>query len=465
MMLESRMRWIGQPMPMVIAAVLALAMGVVVPGYVDALGDSYAKLMALPALIALTFLILFSRTTLLLLIVFLRATTESLFEASRFSIAGSQIGLGGLLHAFALLVAMMLLAERPGQFSRKILVVWVAFLAAIVFGAFNSPDPAVAIRLSLQWLSNFSIFLGAYLYVRTEDDFRSAVRLVLWSSIGPTVYGLVQFATGGGYDTSDAGLRTNSTFNHPNIFAFYLTVVISLSLYVMKSTRFALGSTKRWMMGLYILVLIALLILTKTRSAWVATFTVFVGYALLFERRYLAYIVLAAVVGIFIPNVGERIFSLAEGGTQQISSYDQLNSFAWRVGLWRSALVWMTPEHYLYGYGLEAFKWFAPTFFDDSTHVHWGAHNVYVQLIFDLGVVGLLAVVWMYAQVLLEIRKLISWDKMGAYFLVMMVIEFLVVAYSDNMLDYQTYNWYLWFITGAGMALVGLRKNATEEAH
>jgi len=455
----------GRPLQLLtVAAVIAIGLGAIVPAYAEALGDSYAKLMALPAIILLTMLVTLSRTMLLLIIVFLRAATESLFDASRFSVGGSAIGLGGLLNLFAIIIATLLVFERPQFFSKSILKIWGAFLLMVFFGVFNSPDEPAAWRFLLQWTSNFSIFVAAYYFVRSESDFKRIIKLVLWSSAVPALVGIFQAATGTGYVTLDAGTRVVSTFNHPNIFAFYLTIIIAMSLFVMKSPLFALSSSKRWMLGLYLLVLIGLLVMTKTRSAWFATFAVFAIYGAFFERRYLIYILVAGVVALFIPEVGERLGDLGGGAKQQVTSYDQLNSFSWRVGLWKSGLGWMTTSHYLAGYGVDAFKWYAPIFFDDFTHAHWGAHSVYVQMIFDFGILGLMSFLWMYGQVLNQIRKMFAWDRLSAFFLGMLVMEFLVVAYSDNMLDYQSFNWYLWFVVGAGIAMRELKSSPVPPA-
>ncbi|MEO8937735.1 MAG: O-antigen ligase family protein [Burkholderiaceae bacterium] len=449
--------WIG------IIAVAGL-LGALLPGYVALMGDSPLKLMALPAAIVLGFLLAYSRTTLLLMLVFSRGATEVLFDSTRMAVGGMQIGVGGLINGFAILIALLLVIEKPQLLSKTVWKVWAPFLVLICFGTFVAPDRSTAARLFLQLLSEFAVFVGAWYFVRTDNDYRTCIKLILWSSVIPVAYGFIELASGGGHEYANEGLRLRSTFSHPNVFAFFLTLIIALTLYVGKGRSFALGPVKRFILNAYLPLLLLMLLLTKTRSAWVACAAMFIGYALLFERRYFVYLILAGVAGLFIPGVGDRLFDLTQGGGNSISSYDRLNSFAWRESIWRSGFDSMSPIHYVYGYGLEAFKFFSPTFFRESNGVNWGAHNVYVQLFFDLGVLGVMAFVWMYGQLLKGLRSVIAFDRLGSLMLSFVVVAFLLMAASDNMLDYLSFNWYLWFLFGAGLSYAGLHATPRDEA-
>src|SRR5262249_39719100 len=156
------------------------------------------------------------------------------FDATRFSLFGYQIGVGGVINAIVILVAIVLVAEKPDALPRKAVWAWAGFLATAAIGVVISPVKADAVRIYLSVLSYFAVFVGAFVLVRSPADFRFCVRLVIGSSVIPVVYALAELATGGGH-TPD-GLRLKGTFGHPNIFAFYLVVVISLTLYLRKST-------------------------------------------------------------------------------------------------------------------------------------------------------------------------------------------------------------------------------------
>ncbi len=459
MMQDTRPRWFAQPSWWFIAIGIAVLVGATIPAYVDTMGDSLGKLMALPALIALVIMTAFSRSTLFLIIVLLRGSTESLFTDSRFSIAGAQIGLGGLLNAFAIVIAALLVFEKPQLFSKAIMKTWGAWLIVCLVGVAAAPEPGDAIRLMLQLLSNFAVFVAAFYFVRSDEDFRSCIKIVLWSSLVPAIYGVIQYAMGTGFYTPDAGQRANSTFSHPNVFAFYVVLIISLTFYILKSGTFKLNNFLRIAFVLYLMLLAVLLVLTKTRSAWIAAVAFFFAYGLFFKRRYLVYLLVGGACSLFIPEIGDRLIDLTQGGSEVISSKQTLNSFAWRVSLWTSALDAMEYVHYLQGYGLEAFFHNSPTFFAESGGANWGAHNVYMEIFYDLGLLGIGAFLWLYGRLLGTLKGMLAFDRLGAFTLMFVIVEYLVVCASDNMLHYLSFNWYLWFLYGAGASLVEVHRD------
>jgi O-antigen ligase len=159
-----------------------------------------------------------------------------------------------------------------------------------------------------------------------------------------------------------------------------------------------------------------------------------------------------AMLAPFIPGVADRLGDLGKGN--EVTTYAQLNSFAWRVYLWESALNSMRPLQYLIGNGLLAFRESSQEFFPLAGRVKWGAHSVFVQLIYEMGALGVASYLLVYLGVLRQLTRMLKIDKLGAFFLMVIVVNYLICAISDNMLDYLAFNWYMWFAVGAGCALV-----------
>jgi putative inorganic carbon (HCO3(-)) transporter len=157
---------------------------------------------------------------------------------------------------------------------------------------------------------------------------------------------------------------------------------------------------------------------------------------------------------LFVPSVNERLMDLGQGNV--VVRNAQLNSFAWRVMLWESAIGWMETKRMLLGYGLDGFGYHVGTFFPMDRTVRWDAHNVYVQFFFEMGAVGLLCYLWLYARVLGTLRTLARIDPVSGFLMLAIVIQYLIVSFSDNMFRYLVFNWYLWFIVGGACALVNL---------
>ena len=432
-------------------ALFAVLTGLAIPAFVGAVDGNPARALVLPALLLLGMLLLYSRMLLLTTILLLRAAGDVFFDSTRVALGSMQIGVGGLINAFVILIAVLLVIEKPSLLPRKMFTLWLPFLLLGLCGVLLAPSMGDAVRLYLAQVSYCAVFVSAFYVVRTADDFKRCVRIVLLSSVLPLLYGLLDIALHGGV-IGPNGARLQSTFAHPNIYAFYLTLVVALGFYVLKSASYSLSGRQRLGLSAYLLLLLAMLALTQTRSAWIACFGLFFAYALLFERRYLLYLPLIALLALAIPDVRERVLELGTGN--EVRQYAKLNSFAWRLYIWQSGLGWMRPSHYLLGYGVDAFAYYSPTFFPLAGKTHFGAHNLYVQWLFELGALGLLAYLWLFARLLWVFKRLLAVNRLGGFVLIALVLQYLLVSASDNMAAYLAFNWYFWFVAGAGCALL-----------
>ncbi|SNS73251.1 O-antigen ligase [Noviherbaspirillum humi] len=438
----------------------ACGLGVLLPFYLGVAGDGVVAIAAVPLLLIGIAAFAASRKTLLILILLTRSALDIVLEATRTAGSGQGAGLGALINLCIILLAFALVFEKPAAFPRKMAIAWLAFFAAAIHGILLSPEKADAIRFYLTWLSNFAVFISAFYLVRESADFRYCALLVVLSSILPALYGL--YETGANLGLLSGGYRIKSTFTHANIFAFYLMLVQFIGFYYLKSGTVRMPVMLRMALGAYLLLLFGLLMLTQTRSAWIAVVVVFACYAAVFERRYLIYLGLAFVASFFIPVVQERLLDILSDS--EVGPQVKLNSFAWRVALWESALGWMDPGRYLLGYGLGAFRDNVLDFFPLSAGFKWDAHNVYVQWFFETGLLGVAAYLWLQVRMLgysFQLRKV---DRLAAFFITATVVSYLMVSFSDNMMFYLVVNWYYWFLIGAGCALLlrGAAKAAAE---
>lgn len=437
-------------------AALAGAAGIAIPFFVGAVGDSTPALLALPFLLAIAVLFVANRQSLLLLILTTRSAGDIILESTRGSIGGQNIGLGAVINACVILLTLTLVFESPRTVPKKMVTLWLGFFIFALVGIAFSPVPGDAFRLYLTWMSNFAIFVGAFYVILRVKDFRYCARLMLWSSVLPVGYSFVDIAL----NLRGGDFRLKSTFMHANIYAFYLMLVILFGFYLLKDARSRMPLARKAWLSIYVLILLAMLVLTQTRSAWLACIVVFAAYGIMFERRYLLYLAGISVLALMVPAVHDRLMDLATGNT--VAHQAKLNSFAWRVALWQSALEWMSPQQYLLGYGIGAFRENAPVFFKFSAGIKWDAHNVYVQWFFDVGALGLLTFLWIYARLLYLLRPLFSIDRLAAFIIYSLIISYLLISFSDNMMFYLSFNWYFWFAIGSGCALVLMHQTPTE---
>lgn len=430
-----------------IGLLVTVFVGIFVAFFGATVGEHYGILIALPVTMIIGFLFFFDRYFLFLLIIIFRSAIDVALENTRFG----NFGLGAVLNGLVILIALIAMIERPEPVRRVVKQTWLPFLIITFIAVIISPTPLPAIKIFLVLLSYASVFAVAIAIIKNEDDYAHWMRAVFYSSFIPVAYAFIDIAHGGAVRQESEGFRISSTFSHPNAFAFYLVLMISLSFYFYKSKEFKIPVFLRRTLPVYISVMLSLLILTKTRSAWASCFAFFAIYAFLYERKYLTFVFLAPVIAFMIPSVRDRFMDLAQGN--EIVNYSQLNSYAWRKLLWLSSIQFMDFNRYLFGYGLEAFKHYSLDFFALAGGKERPAHSVYVQLFFDAGAFGLLTFIWLHARVGQLLMRFYMQNKLMIFSAIMFLLEFALNAYSDNMLAILSYDWYLWFILGAAYAV------------
>jgi O-antigen ligase len=430
--------------------VASLVTGLGAVAYVSMVEGNLMLISALPFVVAMLILLVVDKRKLVLLILFFRASGDLVFDVSKF---GGGFGVGGLINALIIFIALLFIIERPSGITRRVASIWGAMLLVAFAATLYAPDFKDAVRMFMALMSYCAVFVIAFYMVRTKADFEVCVSTILLSSLGPTLYSFVDMALNSGVASAD-GFRLKSTFSHPNIFAFYLVLNVSLIFYRLKTSLVTASSTKKWMFVAYMLLLLVLLLLTKTRSAWSACFVFFAVYGAMFERKYLLYLLLTPLLALLIPSVRDRLLDL--GGGNEYVQYAKLNSFAWRVLLWKSSLDWMSSASSIFGYGLNAFKHYSPIFFPLAGKTNFGAHSTYVQWFFETGVVGIIASAWMYCRLFFTLKLGMGQSRLRTVIAIMLVIAYLFFAFSDNMLDYLAFNWYFWFFIGAACALAML---------
>jgi O-antigen ligase len=437
--------------------IVSLLVGLGAVGYVSMVEGDLMLISALPFVLAMLLLLVLDKRKLVLLILLFRASGDLVFDLSKF---GGGFGIGGLINALIIFIAMLFVFERPAGITKRMVSIWLPLIIIAFAATLHAPDFRDAARTFLALSSYCAVFVIAFYMVRSKEDFEVCVNTILWSSLAPALYAFVDIAMNSGTTAID-GFRLKSTFSHANIFAFYLVLTISLVFYKVKSSVATLSSAKKWALIGYMLLLLVLLLLTKTRSAWAACFVIFAIYGAMFERKYLLYLVVVPILALLIPSVRDRLLDLGAGN--EVAQYARLNSFAWRVLLWKSSMEWMSLTNSVFGYGLNSFKQYSPLFFQLAGTTNFGAHNTYIQWFFETGVIGVICAAWMHFWLFVTLKLGVVYDKLRSSIAIMMVIAYLFFAFSDNMLDYLSFNWYFWFFIGAACAIAVISQKDAEE--
>lgn len=448
---------------LLLATFSAFFFGLISFGLVAVFGKHYAYLAALPVAIILGLIFVFNRYFFFLLVVLSRSSLDSVFNAIKFG----SFGLGAVLNALVILIAVLIFFERPLKYDIKfdsIKLSWTIFLTLAFVSIFYAPAFVPSLKVFLLFVSYCSMFtLGLYV-IQKPEDLSKWLKVIVYSSFIPSVYAVfsMAFGTAGFYNSLNEGMRLQSTFPHPNTYAPYLVIVITVCFYLWRAKPALVSPSLRKLLPIYIVTLCFFLLMTKTRSTWAACYVLFFLYALVHERKFLIPVLAAPFLALLIPEIRDRVMDLAQRTDFGSNGYGSLNSYAWRKQVWADAINWMSKTHYIFGYGLASFIHYSTSIVKANAYqlqkVEINAHSVYVQLFFELGIVGVLAFLYLIYAHIRALLSVYNRNKLLIFMVLVTMVEFLFMSYSDNMIDYLIYEWYLWFTVGISLSSVKLSR-------
>jgi putative inorganic carbon (HCO3(-)) transporter len=398
-----------------------------------------------------------------------RAVCDPLFGLSSTDFGESTISLGAAANALTIAAALAFVILGPSRMAFTTLPMWAPFLLSAFAATLYAPQFISAARLFLLIVSYWAMFALPFFMFRSRADLPWFVLLIFASSIIPSLYALWDILRG----LSDLGeFRLESTFMHPNIFAFYLVLLLGLALYVRTTPATLWPAGARRAITFYIPVLLAFLVLTQTRSAWGACALMFLFYALWFDRRLLLVGLLVVPIMLSSQTIGSRVADAWSG--EEIESFKELNenkwlnSYAWREALWTSALP-AIGERPVLGHGLQSFRSSSPQFFPLAGLDGTDAHNLYLQILFEMGAIGMLTYAWLLFCFVRSISEGLRYDSRGIVIVLAILGTYVLESYSDNMVYYLNFNWYFMFALGTICAWVeyerGRRRTTNVRPH
>jgi O-antigen ligase len=241
---------------------------------------------------------------------------------------------------------------------------------------------------SLQWVLSLLSYAGLFTIVaygmRSQRELHRALFLVTLMAVGNGVWGIVQYV-------SMDELRARGTFFNPNFFAAYEASVFVLTLGILLFTeRNALPlSASRWL-RCTAAVSLAAVVLAQSRGASAAVAAVAVGLCLFRYGKKAIVITALCLLALFVvPNpLQHRIVHVAE------------DPYAYtRLDIWASALGRLADQPLGIGIGMFKQGSFHERFPIEGDIVRYrkrpeSAHNEYLQVGVELGIVGLVLFVY-----------------------------------------------------------------------
>jgi O-antigen ligase len=323
---------------------------------------------------------------------------------------------------------------------------WLAFLAVAFVGIPLAPEPARAIQDWLRVAGVFALYVLVVDVVRTRDDLRWLLRVMLLSVVVPLVLGIYQYFAGTGNLETEGFNRIIGTFTHPSPYASYLVTLLPFAIVSFLHTESRLG---RVGLAAVIPLMVFSIYATQTRVAWIGL--VVLAMVFMWDR--------ARWTLIFVPMIGlALIFAMPSMRARFDEATSDTGSVFWRTHQWQRAIeIPSTPQLVTVGAGLGAV---------DVTLGNF-THNEYVRLLAETGLIGLVITIWLYWQLFKLAREGYrraesSYERDLMLALLMAFASRAVIAASDNIIAFPVLEWYFWGFAAVIVVMSGRYRELRE---
>lgn len=312
-------------------------------------------------------------------------------------------------------------------------------------------DRHTAITESARFLS-FVILYFIVKYNVDKEKIKGLINSYMVIFTGINIYGVFQKITGyglfQGYAMGSNVLRTNATFGNPNSFAAFL--IIGAFPVVMMIIRSKYIYQKSFYSILFIITLCNIYF-TGSRNSYLALVVGAVVVSLLYSWYFIVGIGGIAVIGFIIPPVRARILQIAVGDEG-------------RIQIWRTALK-MIENHPLKGVGNGNFIELYDTYVSKYKYLayknysHYPAHNSYLKIESELGIIGGLSFISIIVNALIKVRNVIANvkdRKINLFYIGFLasVVAFLFMNLFENLFFVPSVVVYFWIFLAAADGLL-----------
>ena len=341
------------------------------------------------------------------------------------------------------------------------------FLMSLMFvwGVANSYSKAGSLKSALVYLAFMLVYYLLINMIQTKKDFVLILKGMLWASIICSLLGFYQFINPEGLtvwvDTemfSDISGRIVSFFENPNVYGEYLIIMIMIIL------ALTVNEKNKTLKGCYIVALLAssaCMILTYSRGCWIGIVAAVAIYLFIKHRKVFIIAMLCGIVGLFfLPDtIMTRLLSIGNMAD---------SSTSYRVYIWQGTIrllkdFWITGI----GIGEGAFNMIYPRYsYSAISAPH--PHNLYLLLLTEMGILGLLTFIVLILFVLKKLFVVANKSKDLTLRTYASAFTALIVGYLlQGMFDNVWYNYRVfllfWIIIGLSSVLCILDKKSEDK--
>jgi O-antigen ligase len=391
------------------------------------------------------------------------------------------------LSVLALLGLAMLQSSAPANRARVAEFFQIGpnqpILILVLYGAvswFRSPSGAFSAAEWLRLAGGVGLYYVVVAALRERRQLRSLVGVLVAAAVLTSLYGLATFG-------QRAETSMSSSFGNGQLFSGFLLLLLPLLVALSFS---AAEGTLRVMAQFAIALAVPALLLAQTRSSWIGmavALLVLGALALRYtpaERRgalpkHQLVVPLAALVGALgLFLVVSRMTPVIAARAKTLATASQDASFAWRLEMWKGAWQ-LIRERPLLGWGIGSFPLeqtrtvpFAQSralVQQMGPSLQEQAHNEYLQIGAELGVLGLALYFWVLGAFFYTGLRSLRRREEGFRKLVLLgclagVAGQMVDALSNPAWRFADVSFLFWLMLGLGMAATRASRSSTAEA-
>lgn len=244
-----------------------------------------------------------------------------------------------------------------------------------------------------------------FLFATIPQDFRQMVTLIIVMSVvySITCFTLPLFASGPqGALEGKTMVALFSGYINMNAFAVHILVASLLLLGIMLN----LNSRGKLLAGLGIIILMAALVVTRSRGAWLGFF-LGLFYLIAKTKSGILLVMMGIILAVLLTI---DVFKTAIASRIAVTSL-QDPSLAGRGILWAYALK-VLKNNWLFGVGIENYRYVKHLFGFPAaitTASQYNTHNLFLELFVDLGLPGFLAFLWLKISVILGVERALKY--------------------------------------------------------
>ncbi len=321
----------------------------------------------------------------------------------------------------------------------------VSFLFIVLLGGIISVSPAKSLKASLMYVCLACGYFLAVNLLRTLAWVYRAITAALTSTLIVSAIGIYEYYFGNlqmkWLDTelfTDIEGRVVSTFDNPNVLGEYLIMVLPFAL----ALFFACKKPRAKLLSCALFAVIGgCVIFTWSRGAWLGILGGIAIFMLVYSKRVMSFFLVCLLGVPFLPSV------LPAGISSRLFSIGNLadTSTSYRVNIWKGTFN-MLSDYWFTGIGVspDAFKVVYPDYSLPGIDAAPHSHNLYLQILTETGIVGLLVFV-LFVCLLLRSAFTFwshrSYDRTPMKFMSMAGTCGLIAVLVQGMTDHIWYNY------------------------